>query len=463
MKKVISDVLKRPSLYLFIFLIIFSVDRYNRWVNFEKGNFPFVDDVDQYYSYLPAAFIHHDLTFNFPNNYWTNKLENGNRIPKVTVGMAIMYSPFFFVGHVLAKNNQYKADGYSLPYKWAIHFGSILFTLLGLWFSRKNLLRFFNELITFIALICIFFGTNLFYYTYGFGEMPHSYLFFIFSVFIYFTLRWYDTKRINYLYIISFIAGFATLIRPTECLILIFPLMIGIRTISDFRERIKQLLTNKVGLTLAAILFIFPFFIQMLYWKVYVGQWFFFSYGSRERFFWADPQIFNFLFSFRKGWFLYTPMMLFAMAGVPILFKKNKELFYPIVLLLIINIYILSSWWDWPFGGSFGCRPLIHYYSFFVFVLATFIDFVFDSFKNYFVLNSVLKSIACVTFYCLILLNLKQSWQYKYGILHYNGMTKEAYLYILNKDELSPQELKELERKVRPADVEAMLRGDRDQ
>ena len=42
-------------------------------------------------------------------------------------------------------------------------------------------------------------------------------------------------------------------------------------------------------------------------------------------------------------------------------------------------------------------------------------------------------------------------------------MTKEAYFYVLNKDKLNEQELKELERKVKLVNIESMLKGDRNQ
>jgi hypothetical protein len=98
LKKIALSVYQKPSLYLFIFLIIFTFDRYNRWAEFKNGNFPLVEDVDQFYSYLPAIFIHQDLTFSFPNNYWTATAKNGTKIARTTYGMALMYCPFFLLG-----------------------------------------------------------------------------------------------------------------------------------------------------------------------------------------------------------------------------------------------------------------------------------------------------------------------------------------------------------------------------
>lgn len=464
LKQIGSSIYKKPSLYIFIVFIIFSFDRYNRWVNYETSKFPLVDDVDQFYSYLPAAFIEKDLSFKFPNTYWTVPGKDGNKIPRTTYGMAVMYSPFFFIGHTIAKANNYEANGYSLPYKWSLHAGTFFYVLLGLWFCRKNLLRFFNEVITCICLIAVFLGTNLFYYTFGWGEMCHSYLFCILSIFIFTVFKWFDTKKTKYLLAFSFLAGFATLIRPTDIVVLLFPVLFGIKNGNDFKERIKLIIGQKLNLLWAAFLFILPLFLQMVYWKTYSGNWLVFTYGQKEGFFFNDPQIFNFLFSYRKGWFVYTPIMIFILIGIPYLKRSANDLFLFLVTFFCLNVYILSSWWDWGFGGSFGCRALIQHYAFFIFGLASFVQLVFNLFRGHKTINVLLKVSVCLLFGFLIILNYKQSWKYKYELVHYNGMTKEAYWYIFNKEQLSAEELQEYGKLIKTPNFEAMLDGsDRNQ
>src|ERR1700752_2089729 len=91
-KTFISHVLKKPSLYLFVFFIIFTSDRYSRWTVWKSdAEGPFYDDIAEYYSFLPSAFIQHNFSsgkeFSPTDSY---------RIRRRTIGMAIMYSPFFF-------------------------------------------------------------------------------------------------------------------------------------------------------------------------------------------------------------------------------------------------------------------------------------------------------------------------------------------------------------------------------
>ena len=459
--KFIQSVFQKPSLYLFIFIIFFSVDRFNRWADFDNGNFPLVYDVDQYYSYLPAYFIHDDLSFSYEHGYWTQYLPNGNHIPKVTVGMALMYSPFFLIGHAVAKNSNYTVDGYSMPYKVSLHIGSILISILGLWFCRKNLLRFFNEQITFISLIAVYFGTNLFYYTYGYGEMPHAYLFFLFSLFIHLVFRWLDTKKITFLVGLAFVGGYATLIRPNECLLMLFPLFVYVNNLDQLKERMALFFSYRIKLIGIALVFLAPFFVQMLYWKNFTGSWFYFSYGDDEGFFFNDPKIFDFLFSFRKGWFVYTPMMFFAVIGMFLLKQKESGMKYFLMLYLLLTIYILSSWWEWSYGGSFGSRAMIQYYAFMIFPLAAFINFKFEYFKER-ILKYSARVILIITLVFLIDINLDQSWLYKYGIISSEGMTKEAYFLTFGKETFSKEDVKEIERSLKNPDREAMKRGERD-
>lgn len=454
--------MKKPSLFVFIFFVVFSFDRYNRWVNFDKDNFPLVHDVDQFYSYLPAAFIHHDLTFNFPNNYWTVKAENGNNIARTTYGMAAMYSPFFFIGHVYAGAKGYNKDGYSLPYKWSLHIGTFIYVLLGIWFCRKNILRFFNELVTAFTLLGIFLGTNLFYYTFGWGEMSHGYLFFILSAAIYVFFKWSESKRLKYFYLFCFLAGFATLIRPTDIVILLLPLLYNITQLSTLKSRIREFMAMGIKLILGIFIFSVPIFFQLLYWKLYSGNWFVFTYGAGERFFFSDPQVANFLFSFRKGWFIYTPLMLLLFAGIPLLMKQAKSLFVFMLIYFVANVYILSSWWDWGFGGSFGCRAIIQHYSVFIFGLAAFFNWIYCLFYTKKAINYFIKLTSFVFILAIIKLNYNQSWQYKYALIHPSGMTKETYFFVFNKEKFTAEELETYKGSVKVPDYPAMLSGRRD-
>jgi hypothetical protein len=444
------DILKRPSFYFFIFLAIFTIDRHQRYENSKDDHGTFYSDVYEYYKYLPDIFIK-----------GIHSTETEIKTNRRTIGMAILYLPAFIVGDCYAKISGQKRDGYSKPYQWSIRWGSIIYCFIGLIFCRKNLLYFFNEAITLLVLICTLFGTNLFYYTYSWGELPHSYLFCLYSIFTHCTLSWVIRKKFNSLLLLGLIAGIITLIRPTGILVLLFPLLFDIKSINDIKTRFKLLAEKPIYLFWAFILFCLPIICQMFFWKHFVGQFVYYSYGN-ERFFFNDPQIINFLISWRKGWLIYTPIMAFALVGIVLSLFKAKSFHIFNLLYFSSTVYVLSSWWEWSFGGSFGCRALIESYAFFIFPMATFIAWVFNSrIKNIFLKYGVFTTLL-VIFFLLIQLNFIQTKQCKYSIIHWSGMNKEVYRLIFLRTDFNLAEKIYLNTKYTPPNSEKMLKGDRD-
>jgi 4-amino-4-deoxy-L-arabinose transferase-like glycosyltransferase len=448
LNKIIAHIAARSSLYFFVVLAIFSIDRHHRW-EFSKDEAygPFYSDVQEYYSFLPDILLGNEQSAeaNFKNN-------------KRTVGMALMYAPSFFVADIIANANGQPRTGYSKPYQWSIRWGSIIYVFLGLLFCRLNLRMFFSETITTISLACLFFGTNLFFYTYSTGEMPHSYLFFLYSAFVYFCLRWFREKKNKQLFLFCIIAGMITLIRPTDIIVLLFPLLYKVTSFRTFKSRLKDLLARPRTLLVALLLFCLPLLLQSVLWKIYVGSFVYYSYGE-ERFFFADPQIFNFLLSYRKGWLIYTPIMLFALIGLVMAVKRFKDLALFLILFTILNVYVLSSWWEWSYGGSFGCRAMIQSYAFLVFAFAVFCEWFWNAPSSK-VLKYLIRTALLAVFYCLVWFNLFQSDQYKNLVIHWSGMNKEVYWKIFLRDDLSAEELRAL--RYTPPDAGKMIKGDRD-
>ena len=80
---------------------------------------PFVFDTDQYYSILPSAFLHKDLTYSYdttgywnnfypenkfnPSRYWTTEYLPGRKMTMATLGMPYAYTIFFFPAFVYEK------------------------------------------------------------------------------------------------------------------------------------------------------------------------------------------------------------------------------------------------------------------------------------------------------------------------------------------------------------------------
>ena len=119
--------LSKYSIIFSVVLISFFTIIKGYW---KDENRVIISDVINYYAYLPATFIFHDIGINNPETiekgkFWTKRLPNGNNIIKMSMGMSFVYAPFFFAGHGAAKLLGYEAYGFSEPYRFALLFGAI--------------------------------------------------------------------------------------------------------------------------------------------------------------------------------------------------------------------------------------------------------------------------------------------------------------------------------------------------
>lgn len=399
-------------------------------------------DVFGYYLYLPQTFIYNDpgisdlssineiieIYNNSPTLYQVAPIENGNHIPMYPSGMAILYSPFFFIGHLLAYLFGYPQDGFSYPYILSFAIGYFVYTIIAICLIRKILLLYFSEIITSLTLIILFFGTNFYQIAIGGIGMPHMYLFVLFSLVIILTHNWYTKPRFSIAFLLGLIIGLMSITRPTEFIIIIIPIFFGIKSLGEVKERFHFLFTNKTHVILLASGIFLISLIQLIYWKVYTGNFFFYSYSNPgEGFNFTNPQIFNFLFSFRKGWFIYTPIMFIALFGFYKLYKIKHPMYYPILIFLIINIYILASWSCWWYAGSFSQRSVVQSYPLMAILIASLLISILCAAK-------IKKIISLFLVSALMYLNIFQTWQIHNGIIDPFRMTRSYYFAVFGKD-----------------------------
>ncbi|MCD6355124.1 MAG: hypothetical protein J7L95_06210 [Prolixibacteraceae bacterium] len=381
-------------------------------------------DVINYYAYLPATFIFHDLGFKNPETiekgkFWIKRAPSGGNIIKMSMGMSFIYAPFFFAGHVAAKILGYEAYGFSEPYRFFLLVGGVVYLLLGLIFLRKILLRYFSENITALTIFAVTIGTNLAHYSSIEGTMSHVYNFALINVFIWHTILWHDKPTAKRLLGLGALAGLITLIRPSNIIILFFFFLYNVSSFTLLKKKLKLIFGNFywfLGMMGAFLLVWVPQFIYNLH---FTGQLLFYSYTD-EHFFFNNPQILDGLFSYRKGWLVYTPMMTIAVIGMVVLFFKKKEFALPTLVFMVLNVYIIFSWWCWWYGGSFGQRSMVDSYG----LLAIPFALVLTELAK--IRRWLYKSAVGVVF-ALTALNIFQMQKYIRGSIHFADMTKEAY------------------------------------
>ena len=418
-----SNQLSYKTILVLGFILLFVIFDTKQW----KDNKVIQSDAVVYYEYLPAAFIFKDLSFNFLNDLpedfkgtiWVGDNEKtGRRCPKTTMGLAFMELPFFLAGHFLAKIFNYTAYGYSQPYYMMIALGCWVYVFLALFYLRKILLTHFSDKITSFTLITIVLATNLFYYTVISPGYTHAYSFCLMTLFVWQSMKWYVNKRLTTLIYLGLTLGLIALIRPTNVLIAVFFVLYGIYSVTDLKDRLLLFWDKKSQII---ILVVFAFLVwapQMAFWKYTTDSWLFFSYGE-ERFYFNNPHILDGLFSYRKGWLLYTPIMSFALVGIAFLYKYQKQFFWSLLIFTTLNIYVIYSWWSWYYGGSFSSRPMVDSYGLMAIPLAAFFTYLDEK-------TGVWRKALVTLIVLTTALNLFQTQQTK-TCLHWSSMTKEAY------------------------------------
>jgi hypothetical protein len=396
-----------------------------------------------YYMYLPGVFIYKDVTALkwFPAIdqkyqvsggwvYQANIYKNGNYVFKYLGGVAILEAPFFFIGHCIAKTFNYSADGFSPPYQYAIAFGVLFYCLLALFLLRSILLRYFSDLTTAITLLLLILATNIIQYVAIDSAQSHGFIFPLYVLILYFTIKWHEKPTLFKAAAIGYIIGLAAISRPTEAIMLFIPLLWGIQTKEAAREKRNLVKQNKKHIGFALLFAFIGVLPQLIYWQIATG---FFVYDVGSKWTFLNP-FFRVLFGWEKGWFIYTPITIFFIVGMfylkPYPFKKS------VLWFCILNIYIIISWFDWRYGGSYSTRALSQSYPIFALPLAAFIEYV--NLKKWRFLFYTLGLY-------LIGVNLFQIVQYNKTILHYDNMNRSYYARIYLNPSPTPEDMSQLD------------------
>ena len=406
----------------------------------ERGNYGVIDwDNFGYYMYLPAIFIYDDLKlvdnvwvkevqkkYSLSSNYYqAHRIENRNHIIQYTAGMAFFYSPAFLVGHQVAKLTSHPADGFSKPYQFAVLLQSYLMVFLGLFFLRKLALSYFNDKLATIVILLVCVGTNFLQIVPANISSPHVYLFGVYAALLYLIQLWHKKPLLKYSLFIGILAALMILSRPNELLFLLVPVLWLGGQFKTYQQKALFFWNNKKHVFAAGIPLALFGMVQPLYWHYTTGEWIFDSY-TNEDFKLLSPYLTEYLFSYKKGWLLYTPIMVFGLIGLFITIKKNRSIGIPILLFMVLNIWVLSSWDCWWYADSFSQRSIVQSYPLFIISFGYLLQEVKRT-------SVIIRGIVYALISLMVVVNVFQVWQFENGIIHSQRMTKEYYWSIIGE------------------------------
>jgi hypothetical protein len=384
-----------------------------------------------YYAYLTSTFIYHDHHYGFINDYeskyyppdgsryfdFRNDVEGGGKVNQYFPGVALLWLPFFLLAHFLSYLFGFETDGYSIIYQWSIVAAILFYLWLGLKSTHKLLLKITAPLPAASLLFALGFGTLLFCYTIYAPAFTHTYSFALIAALVYVSWNLFEAYSRKRVLLTVFLLCLIALVRPSNAVvILLLPFAAG--SWSALRNFFITLSRDVKTILFSFLIVIILFSIPIWLWHEQTGHYIVYSYGP-HKFHFSDPELFNNLFSYRKGLFLYTPLALVGLFGLIPLYKQNKWRFVFLSLFLLTAAYIISSWSWWWYGSSLGQRSYIDYYV----VLALLLAWLYNAIRD----KIFLKIIFFLLVPFFILLNIVNTYQHIYGINPSDDITKEIY------------------------------------
>ncbi|RYU78427.1 hypothetical protein [Hymenobacter persicinus] len=406
-----------------------AIGQGERWAHNEV----FVYDMGGYYVYLPSAFLSHDLgdlswTRGARANYRPDQnpdygnvlLPTGKVVFKYPMGMAIAYAPWFgLTTGIYYLKGQAATTGYEYMYQYILSLGCMLYVLLGLALLGRELRHFFADHIAALTLLILAFGTNLFTYAAYEPLMSHGTLFMLNVLLLRYTRRWYAEGTARAAAALGLTSGLLVLVRPSEVLLLLLPVLWGLTSLAALPERLRFWAQRWPQTLLVIGLAALVAGLQLVFWRVVGGQWLAPFYPG-ESFDFSKPHVWDGLFSVRKGWLFYSPLLVLALLGIAWLRRSPARSVLPALLVVLpIVIYVTFCWWDWGYGGSYGGRTMISLYPMLSFGLAAFWQRWLGTGKASYLWVPLVAT--------LLVVSLIQNHQYYIGMIHWAEETWVIY------------------------------------
>ncbi len=425
-------------LFIELSIVIIYIILLNNYLG--RKNVVIQADGKGYYEYLPAIVIYKDLNFVYADtlqtDFYDHKKEvagytptiNGKKVDKYFIGTAVLQLPFFATAHLVANLTQdYSADGFSLIYQEFISYAALFYLFLGLIFIRKSLhLLKTNFFVIILLQFAVLFATSLMYYAHALASFSHVYSFALVSAFMYFVLEFSISKSSYAIIFAGVFFGLIVLVRPVNGLILLFvPFLFN--SFNSFIEALAYIMKYKLKqLSIAIALALLILSIQPIIWYYQTGLWWIKPYEN-ETLILSKPNILKFLFSYRKGFFIYAPIFFVMIMASIINLITQKKLWRlgTFLFAFFSTVYILSSWHVWFYGASFGSRVMIDYYP----PLIIFGSFAINHF-NPFGRWSLAFAAVLLSYIAVV-----QTFQYDKFILDWVNMNKEKYWQTFLKTE----------------------------
>jgi hypothetical protein len=308
-----------------------------------------------------------------------------------TVGPAMLWAPFLLCAHagvLLARAGgaRVSADGFSLPYLFAMAAGTLLYGFLALLLSYRVACQFVAERWALFATIAIWWASSLPVYMYFNPSWSHAHSAFCVGLFFWYWLRTREHRSTGQWVVLALIAG--VMLNVYYPNVLVLAVLIP-EAIAQYRKKWTRdsgeahrpgaLLRQHFLFCAIALCSLLPTFLTRYY--VY-GSFFETGYTPITQWAWGSPWFLELLLSSNHGLFSWTPILLVAAIGIFLFWRTVPAIGVSVVAVLVAFYYFMASYPDWPGISSYGNRFFVSLTVFFVLGLAEVLQRVASLFRS---------------------------------------------------------------------------------
>jgi hypothetical protein len=422
-----------PQLWL-VLLFLASLILVNPWI---RG------DGVGYYAFARAPLIEHSLDFQHDygaanQGFREARLgENGQPKPifrtatghldnHFTVGPAILWTPFLLVaqgGVLLARafGSQVPADGFSAPYRISIALGTACYGFLGLLLSFRLARYYVRDVWALLATLAIWWGSSLPVYMYFNPSWSHAHSAFVVALFLWYWHRTLDARTLRQWGVLAAIVGLMLNVYYANAMLLIVLVIEAVRQYrAAFRDpkqsgvTVTQLFTEHALFVAIVLLCLIPTFVTRY---IIYGNPFESGYNPLRYWLWRSPAFLEVLFSSQHGLFAWTPLIIFAIAGLLFFRWREPRVGTPFLAAALAFYLFICCYPDWAGISSYGNRFFVSLTALFTLGLGVFLDRAAALFRS----QRVAVLTASAVLACFVLWNAGFMYQWGAHLLPVRG------------------------------------------
>jgi hypothetical protein len=340
----------------------------------------FVSDGFGYYVYLPSVFMDGDLDLSNQLARQEGQVEHEfyQVIPRTglpgnpfQIGCALLWMPFFLAAHGVLTGLHHlglnvPTDGFGYAYEFPVYCGAFLYGYLGLYFLWRLLQDLWDDRVATVTTVALALGTSVAAYLWFEPDFSHIASMALISILFYYLqrigrakdLRWQSWAGLGAL------SGLIAEVRATDVVVGIAIAWVGLGVLQEsaatLGARRWRAAAQCIGaFTLTAFVVFLP---QLLVWKVIYGSYVLVPSGTNyEQMAWTHPDLGNFLFGSTRGLFTWTPLALFAAAGLVLGLFRGPRIVQCAAVVYLVALYFNSSIPRWYVGCNFGAPRIVNH------------------------------------------------------------------------------------------------------